>query len=140
MRKEKSLLLSVLIVCLLSTNISYCDEVYEIDSNSYNNEISPLATYVDSAYCDFYISGGYAYCEGSVDGVYGVTSTKLVLKFQVLSSGEWKTICTWSKTGGNTCSMSDKRQVVTKGHSYRLYCEATAKTETVIVKSATRNY
>ena len=58
MRKEKSLLLSVLIVCLLSTNISYCDEIYEIDSNSYNNEISPLATYVDSAYCDFYISGG----------------------------------------------------------------------------------
>ena len=129
MRKGKGLLLSVLIVCLLSTKISYCNEIYEIDSNSYNNAISPLAKYVDSAYC-----------EGSVDGVSGVTSTKLVLKFQVLNSGEWKTICTWSKTGGNSCSMRDKKQVVTKGHSYRLYCEATAKTETVIVKSVTRNY
>ena len=85
MRKGKGLLLSVLIVCLLSTKISYCNEIYEIDSNSYNNAISPLAKYVDSAYCDFYISGGYAYCEGSVDGVSGVTSTKLVLKFQVSS-------------------------------------------------------
>lgn len=138
--RKKSLFLSMLIICLLFTNISYCDEIYEIDSNSYNNEISPLATYVDSAYCDFYISGGYAYCEGSVDGVSGVTNTKLLLKFQVLSSGTWKTICSWSKTGGNSCSMSDKKQAVTKGHSYRLYCEATAKTETIIVKSATRNY
>lgn len=39
--RKKSLFLSMLIICLLFTNVSYCDEIYEIDSDFYNQGISP---------------------------------------------------------------------------------------------------
>lgn len=140
MGKSKILILVVVFICFFTNSYSYCDEIYEINNSIYQKDVSLLTTYVNEADCSFYISNGAAYCSASIKAVSGVTSTKLVLKLQIYKNDSWKTICTWSKSGGNSCSLTDQKNTITKGYKYRVYCEATAKTETVVIKSSSKSY
>ncbi|MEG1411693.1 MAG: hypothetical protein RSD36_17805 [Terrisporobacter sp.] len=106
---------------------------------SFDNDITPYATYISSADCNLSITSGSAHIKGIVNGYSNVTKTSVTLKLQQYKNSKWVTIYSWYNSGSRSCSLS-KTQPVPKGYSYKVYCTVTANSETMNLKSSTVKY
>lgn len=132
MLKKINIFILVLIFFMMYVNIGFC---YSDDSD---NEITPFLTYISSYECSLDISNGNAECTSSIDGNSKVTSTKITMILQKLSSGSWINVATFNATGGNSCEL-ERTYKISRG-TYRLYCTFTANSETVTKKTASKTY
>ncbi|MDY2734969.1 hypothetical protein [Intestinibacter sp.] len=121
-----------LIIFIVSVNLGFC-----YDENS-NDEITPFLTYISSYDCGLEIISGNAKCTSYIDGNSKVTSTKISMVLQKLSSGSWIDVVKCDKTGGNSCSL-EKSYEIGRG-TYRVYCTFKANSETATKKTVSKTY
>ena len=133
-----SIFLSLIFIFPILEN-SFAESVYNLETSSFDNEITPYATYISSTDCNLNITGGSAYVNGIVKGYSNVTKTSVTLKLQQYKNSQWVTIYSWYNSGTRSCSLS-KTQPVPKDYSYRVYCTVTANSETMNLKSSTVKY
>lgn len=140
--KLKKLILSTFLSLTFIFSIlgnSFAESVYDLDVPSFDNDITPYATYISSADCNLSITSGSAHIKGIVNGYSNVTKTSVTLKLQQYKNSKWVTIYSWYNSGSRSCSLS-KTQPVPKGYSYKVYCTVTANSETMNLKSSTVKY
>ena len=76
-----SIFLSLIFIFPILENL-FAESVYNLETSSFDNEITPYATYISSADCNLNITGGSAYVNGIVKGYSNVTKTSVTLKLQ----------------------------------------------------------
>ena len=100
-----SIFLSLIFIFPILENL-FAESVYNLETSSFDNEITPYATYISSADYNLNITGGSAYVNGIVKGYSNVTKTSVTLKLQQYKNSQWVTIYSWYNSVTISCSLS----------------------------------
>lgn len=111
------------------------------DTNA-GSEIMPMMEYINTADCDFSISGGVASLYAVVSGYSGVTKCEITVELQEKGLLFWDTVETWECAENSRRAEIDVSHKVTSGEKYRMVATFTvwsgteSETQTMTSKTA----